>query len=222
MPLFSCLLKSPMLGYIVTNNINGIQIWEIWKGQKQFAFLKINIWRLTILFYFFINVCQILLNCLIMFNCLYLTSARTLKSRAAQRLNSKSRLLHFDWLFTFMHWADACDLLRLYIFVSMCVPWELNPQLFALLTQCSTTEPQEHIFQTFWHWQALLAAVLSRSMLNYLDFFLSSGPHLSRWKDIHTFTSIHFLYICAVGLPTLYSGPSGKLPVLQKASPPLQ
>ncbi len=30
------------------------------------------------------------------------------------------------------------------IFVSMCVPWELNPQPFVLLTQCSTTEPQEH------------------------------------------------------------------------------
>ncbi len=27
----------------------------------------------------------------------------------------------------------------------MCVPWELNPQPFALLTQCSTTEPQVHI-----------------------------------------------------------------------------
>ncbi len=26
----------------------------------------------------------------------------------------------------------------------MCVPWELNPQPYALLTQCSTTEPQEH------------------------------------------------------------------------------
>ncbi len=26
----------------------------------------------------------------------------------------------------------------------MCVPWELNQQHFALLTQCSTTEPQEH------------------------------------------------------------------------------
>ncbi len=30
-------------------------------------------------------------------------------------------------------------------FVSMCVPWELNPQPFALLTQFSTTEPQEHL-----------------------------------------------------------------------------
>ncbi len=29
--------------------------------------------------------------------------------------------------------------------VSMCVPWELNPQPFALLMQCSTAEPQEHI-----------------------------------------------------------------------------
>ncbi len=36
--------------------------------------------------------------------------------------------------------------LSLYIFfVSMCVPWELNPQPFALLTQCSVTGPQEHI-----------------------------------------------------------------------------
>ncbi len=28
-------------------------------------------------------------------------------------------------------------------FITMCVPWESNPQPFALLTQCSTTEPQE-------------------------------------------------------------------------------
>ncbi len=30
-------------------------------------------------------------------------------------------------------------------FISTCVPWESNPQPFALLTQCSTTEPQVHI-----------------------------------------------------------------------------
>ncbi len=30
-------------------------------------------------------------------------------------------------------------------FISMCVPLELNPQPFALSTQCSTTEPQEHL-----------------------------------------------------------------------------
>ncbi len=35
-------------------------------------------------------------------------------------------------------------------FISMCVTWELNPQPFALLTQCSTTEPQEHIFSCMW------------------------------------------------------------------------
>ncbi len=27
--------------------------------------------------------------------------------------------------------------------LSVCVPWELNPQPFALLTQCSTAEPHE-------------------------------------------------------------------------------
>ncbi len=30
-------------------------------------------------------------------------------------------------------------------FITMCVPWESNPQAFALLTQCSTTEPQENL-----------------------------------------------------------------------------
>ncbi len=50
-----------------------------------------------------------------------------------------------------MHLADAFikatySGFRLYIFMimSMCVPWELNPQPFALLKQCPTTEPQEH------------------------------------------------------------------------------
>ncbi len=32
-------------------------------------------------------------------------------------------------------------------FFNSCVPWKLNPQPFAPLTQCSTTEPQEH-----WNW----------------------------------------------------------------------
>ncbi len=35
---------------------------------------------------------------------------------------------------------------RLYIFISMCVPWESNPQPFALLTQCSTTEPHRNTY----------------------------------------------------------------------------
>uniref|UniRef100_A0A9J8AF73 Uncharacterized protein n=1 Tax=Cyprinus carpio carpio TaxID=630221 RepID=A0A9J8AF73_CYPCA len=29
-------------------------------------------------------------------------------------------------------------------FTSVCVPWELNSGPFALLTQCYSTEPQEH------------------------------------------------------------------------------
>ncbi len=37
---------------------------------------------------------------------------------------------------------------RLYIFISMCVPWESNPQPFALLTQCSTTEPHRNTLAT--------------------------------------------------------------------------
>ncbi len=37
---------------------------------------------------------------------------------------------------------------RLYMFISTCVPWESNPQPFALLTQYSTTEPQEHTIFT--------------------------------------------------------------------------
>ncbi len=48
-----------------------------------------------------------------------------------------------------MHLADAfiqSDLqciLAIRFFISICVPWELNPQPFALLMQCSTTEPQK-------------------------------------------------------------------------------
>ncbi len=48
----------------------------------------------------------------------------------------------------FMHLADAfiqSDLQVIHsvntFFVSMCVPWELKPRHFALLTQCSTIEP---------------------------------------------------------------------------------
>ncbi len=48
-----------------------------------------------------------------------------------------------------VHLADVfieSNLSKMYsgytFFISMCVPWEFNPQPFALLTQCSTTEPQ--------------------------------------------------------------------------------
>ncbi len=56
--------------------------------------------------------------------------------------------------FTFMHLADAFiqSYLQLHsgytFFVSICVPWESNPQPFALLTQCSTTEPHRNTIHT--------------------------------------------------------------------------
>ncbi len=52
--------------------------------------------------------------------------------------------------FTFMHLADAFIQSDLQLhsgykfFVSICVPWESNPQPFALLMQCSTTEPHRN------------------------------------------------------------------------------
>ncbi len=55
------------------------------------------------------------------------------------------------FVFTFMHLADAfiqsdLQLHSGYTFlISMCVPWESNPQPFALLMQCSTTEPHRNI-----------------------------------------------------------------------------
>ncbi len=51
----------------------------------------------------------------------------------------------------YYNWKSCTDLQCiqaihfLFIFISMCVPWELNPRHFALLTQCSTSEPQEHM-----------------------------------------------------------------------------
>ncbi len=54
--------------------------------------------------------------------------------------------------FTFMHLADIfiqsdLQLHSGYTFlISICVPWESNPEPFALLTQCSTTEPHRNTF----------------------------------------------------------------------------
>ncbi len=44
-----------------------------------------------------------------------------------------------------MHIADA-HASGYTCIVSMCVPWKSNLQPFALLTQCSTTEPQDIFF----------------------------------------------------------------------------
>ncbi len=61
-----------------------------------------------------------------------------------------SLVVHLFLTLTFLHLADAFIQSNLqyiqvrHFFGNMCVPWELNPQPFALLTLCSTTEPQEH------------------------------------------------------------------------------
>ncbi len=63
------------------------------------------------------------------------------------KLISQFLLIYSDFTFTFMHLADAfiqsdLQLHSGYTFlISICVPWESNLQPFALLTQCSTTEP---------------------------------------------------------------------------------
>ncbi len=44
-------------------------------------------------------------------------------------------------------------------FITMCVPWELNPQPFALLTQCSTTEPHEHFYYNTVHHITVLKGI---------------------------------------------------------------
>ncbi len=37
-----------------------------------------------------------------------------------------------------------------FFFISMCVPWESNPQTFVLLTQCSTTEPHRNTYTIYY------------------------------------------------------------------------
>ncbi len=52
-------------------------------------------------------------------------------------------------------------------FITMCVPWESNPQPFALLTQCSTTEPQEQCVTNPSH--ALLFIHHQMSLAHHID-----------------------------------------------------
>ncbi len=79
-------------------------------------------------------------------------------------------------IFTFMHLADAfiqsdlkCIQAIHVLCFTMCVPWESNPQPFALLTQCSTTEPQEHC--------ASLCTHMYKSLV-FGDEFLAQGLYV--------------------------------------------
>ncbi len=62
----------------------------------------------------------------------------------------------------------------------MCVPWELNPRPFVLLTQCSTTEPQEHLLlldrnnrnKNYWYMSKKGKLNLAVSKIVYLVIYL--------------------------------------------------
>ncbi len=75
-------------------------------------------------------------------------AASTWMMRWQPQYNGTSTLAILHLHFTFYIYAFYPKRLtiafRLYIFISMCVPWESNPQPFALLTQCSTTEPHRN------------------------------------------------------------------------------
>ncbi len=73
------------------------------------------------------------------------------------------------------------------ILISMCVPWELNPQPFVLLTQCSTTEPQEHY--ALWAEQNLFEHIYYNNLLLIKNMFL----HLYSNIALHTMPGLNAL-----------------------------
>ncbi len=65
-----------------------------------------------------------------------------------------SCIIQSNVLILYIFMQTLCDLQCIQVihcFISMCVPWELNPRPIALLTQCSTTEPQEHMNVSWLH-----------------------------------------------------------------------
>ncbi len=109
-------------------------------------------------------------------------------------------------VFTFMHLADAfiqsdLQLHCLYIFISMCVPWESNPQPFALLTQCPTTEPHRNTKVNF----LLVYFLLEHSLLSLaLDSMYWKGTMWlgetkeGQWDEDQTRTWVTQTYSMAV------------------------
>ncbi len=122
-----------------------------------------------------------------------------------------------------MHLVDAfiqSDLQAIYFFISMCVLWELNPRSFALLTQCSTTEPQEHVLLIthvmvgyFGHlcvWESFIICLIQnssisghrtlQSLYSYLDIDSSldfeTQPNALQWPS--SSEDICSLFICLI------------------------
>ncbi len=73
--------------------------------------------------------------------------AQCANSDPASELHTRARPAEISSqiTFTFMDLSkETYSAFRLYMsFISMCVPWDMNPWPLVLLTQCSTTEPQE-------------------------------------------------------------------------------
>ncbi len=55
-------------------------------------------------------------------------------------------------------------------FVSMCVPWELNPQPFVLLTQCSTAEAQEQHTELVFQGSKQIGIYMKRNVTHVIIF----------------------------------------------------
>ncbi len=90
--------------------------------------------------------------CLWFYSILFSYRIVTLSARVFKHTHRIMLVFITNHTFTFMHLADAfiqsdLQLHSGYTFflISMCVPWESNPQPFALQMQCSTTEPHRNI-----------------------------------------------------------------------------
>ncbi len=96
-------------------------------------------------------------------------------------------------------------------FISMCVPWELNPRPFALLTQCSTTEPQEQ------HQMRTSYCYLNRSDVKLKLYKLTErSPETQIWSLC--LCSVQYIVVyfseTVLSLDVLYRAHSGLIEIL--------
>ncbi len=68
----------------------------------------------------------------------------------------------------------------------MCVPWESNPQPFALLTQCSTTEPPEHSVPVMLGLSSAFDTVDHEILISCLVSHVGLGGELNWFKSFLT------------------------------------
>ncbi len=79
-----------------------------------------------------------------------------------------SSFLFYIYMYAFSRHFHPKRLIKaIHFFFCICVPWELNPQPLALLTQCSTTEPQEHFFAFHLNFPYLYLGIFSCVCISY-------------------------------------------------------